>query len=371
MFIPPSPLDLASLSGCKAWIGGISGSAQDANIQACLTAASVYFLRQTGRGPRNWQTAAQSPFNQPVTYTETYDGISGGKLWLRNFPITAVSSVTVGSYTVPQSNGPTLPGWAIDDQGRAIVIRGGGAGTSPQTFQYVGRYGNGYQAGAGAVFGGRGFAVGPQSVQIGYTAGFNTVPVTSAINTIVAGWVASTAYATGAVVSDGTNLQQALNSGTSGTVAPPWSTTTGQQTKDNTVSWKNTGIAAAPNTVSIVSDANVLSDQGVSYFIGGAALTKVLVAPAVGQYFLVSPGNYLFNVGDAGKQVLVNYTLAGTPPDIILAVFQLVALNYIRRNWVGTRSVGMKDVGTTSYTLALDPAIQQVISNYTRASLSS
>lgn len=371
MFIPPSPLDLGSLSGCKAWIGGVSGSSQDANIQACLTAASVYILRMTGRGPRNWQTATESPFNQPVGYMETYDGIAGNKLWLRNFPITEVASVVVGAYTVPQSTGPSLPGWAIDDQGRAIVLRNGGAGMSPQTFQYVGRYGNGFMAGSGAVFGGRGFAAGPQQIQIGYTAGFNTIPVTNSINTVIEGWQASTGYATGDTVSDGTNLQQALNSGTTGSVAPPWAAASGGKTTDNTISWKNTGIAAAPNTLSIESDANVLSDEGVKYFSSGTPFVKVLISPSVGEYFLVAPGNYLFNVADAGVEVLVNYTLAGTPPDLILACFQLVALNYQRRNWVGVRSIAMKDVGSTSYTLAIDPGIQQVISNYTRASLSS
>jgi hypothetical protein len=91
MNILPSPMDLASLSAVKSWLN-ITGTAQDQNLQACLTAASIYFLRATGRGPRNWQNVTQSPFNQSVPYSEVYDGISGVKLFLRNFPINSVSS---------------------------------------------------------------------------------------------------------------------------------------------------------------------------------------------------------------------------------------------------------------------------------------
>jgi len=362
-------MDLTTLGACKSW-AGVIGTAQDANIQAALTAASIYFLRMTGRGPRNWQNATQNPFNEPVSYVETYDGISGSKLWLRNFPIVSVSSVIIGGYTVLQSTSTTMPGWAIDDQGRAIVIRSGGA--SPQTFQYVGRYGNGYMAGSGFWRDSAPFSSGPQQIQISYLAGFNTEPVTNDLYPIIGAWQPSTLYSTGMQVSDGTYLQTAQNSGTSGTAAPPWSQQTNGQTKDGTsLIWVNTGVTQAPNAVIVDGDQNILADNGVTYFVGGAALTKVQVAPASGQYFLVSPGTYLFSQADAGKQVLISYTAAGTPADIILAVLQLVALNYKRRNWIGQRSVAMKDVGSTSYTLQLDPAITECIRNYTRTSMSS
>lgn len=370
MKIQPSPMDLTTLDACKSW-AGITGSAQDANVQACLTAASIYFLRMTGRGPRNWQNATQNPFNQPVPYVETYDGISGQKLFLRNAPIVSVSSLIIGGYTVPQSTGPAATGWAIDDQGRAIVMRGGGA--SPQTFQYVGRFGNGVTAGAG-VGNWRPFGGGPQQIQVSYTAGFTTNPVVNDHYKILAAWQASTNYSTGAQVSDGTFIQTASNSGTSGTVAPPWAQTSGGQTKDGIATpivWVNTGNSGAPNVVTVDGDQNVLTDNGVIFFVGGGALARVLVAPSTGQYFLVSPGVYLFSAADAGSEVLISYTTAGTPADIILAVIQLVALNYKRRNWVGTRSVAMKDVGSTSYTLEIDPGISQCISNYTRSSMSS
>lgn len=374
MQILPSPMDLCSLSAVKSWLG-ITGSTQDNNLQACLTAASIFFLRYTGRGPRNWQNVTKNPFNEPVTYLETYDGISGNKLWLRNFPVNSISSLVVGGYTVPQSTGPALPGWVVDDQGRAVAIRNGGGGASPQTFQYVGRFGNGYQAGAGGGGCWAPFGSGPQSIQVDYIAGFSTIAFTDDLETILAGWEASTAYVTGDQISDGTYIQQALNSGTSGTIDPPWAETAGINTLDGTgatqIKWKNTGIAASPNTVTITQDATVLADNGVSYFSSGTPLDPVLIAPLVGQYFLVAPGIYLFNAGDAGQEVLIDYTLAGTPADIIFAIIQLVSLNYMRKNWIGQRSVSMKDVGSTSYTLLIDPQIREVMEFYKRVSLNS
>lgn len=369
MTIKPNPMDLTTLSACKSW-ASVTGSAQDANIQACLTAASIYFLRMTGRGPRNWQNATENPFNQPVDYLETYDGISGQKLFLRNFPINSVAFLTVGGYSVPASTTTTSSGYVVDDQGRAVAIRGGGA-ASPQTFQYVGRFGNGYTAGAGGGGNFRPFAAGAQQIQVQYNAGFNTIPVVNDPYTILSAWEASTNYSTGDQVSDGTYIQTASNSGTSGTVAPPWSEKATNPTKDNTVTWVNSGIVGAPNVVTIQGDQAVLSDDGVKYFSNGTALVKVQVAPLVGQYFLVAPGAYLFNEADANEEVLISYEAAGTPQDIILAVMQLVALNYKRRNWIGQRSVAMKDVGSTSYTLQMDPNIKETISNYTRSSFSS
>lgn len=368
--VSPSPLDLASLYGVKNWLN-ITGTNQDSNLQACLTAASVYFLRYTGRGPRNWQNVTASPFNESVAYTEVYDGISGSKLFLRNFPINSVSSLQVQGVAVQPSTGVGLPGFVIDDQGRAIVIRNGGGGASPQTFAYVNQFGNGYQAGAGAGVFLSPFGAGPQGIAVAYMAGFNAVPVVDDIYSITEAWQATTAYSTGDVVSDGTFLQQAQNSGTSGAVAPPWASLNGGTTIDNTITWLNLGETQAPYTVTIQNDVATLSDQGVDFFIGGMPLTKVLVMPTAGQYYLISPGNYLFAAADQGLEVQISYTSAGTPQDIVLAVFQMVSLNYKRRDWIGQRSVTMKDVGSTSYTLQLDPEIRAVMEFYKRSSFSS
>lgn len=374
MTVTPSPMDLASLQAVKNWLN-ITSSTSDPNLQACLTAASIFFLRMSGRGPRNWQNTLQSPFNESVPYTEVYDGITGEKLFLRNFPINSVSSLMIGGTVANPSSGVGLPGYVIDDQGRALVMRGGGSGASPQTFAYIGRFGNGYTAGAGAAYCFGAFNSGPQSVQVSYSAGFQSQRIVGDLQTIVKGWTASTNYAANTTVSDGTYLQLAQNSGTSGTLAPPWSPLVGNQTIDGTgssqITWINTGMLAGPNTVTIQSEVAILNDNGVAYFSTGNPLVQTQSAPAQGQYFLISPGVYLFNPADAGQLVLMSYTLAGTPADIQLAVIQLVSLNYKRRDWIGLRSVAMKDVGSTSYTLQMDPSIKDVISLYTRTSFSS
>ena len=375
MIIPPSPMDLTTVAACQSW-GSFSGT-NTANLQACLTAASIYFLRATGRGPRNWQNATSNPFNQPTTYREVYDGMSGQKLFLRNFPINSVSSLTVNGVAVPASAGPGLPGYVIDDTGRALAIVGGGGGASPDSFWYVGRYGNGYTSGYGAgrtlcAFGG-----GPQSVNVTYVAGFAPTIIENEIYSIPPAWAANTLYQSGYQLSDGTYLQTCITSGTSGALAPTWNPNgnqiKNQQTKDGpTLVWSCTGIANPPNTVIVSSERTVLGDDGV---IGpaGMVFTKVPLPPSQGQYTLIQPGTYLFNPADSGTASLfqISYTAAGTPADIILAIMQLVSLNYKRRDWIGQRSVAMKDVGSTSYTLATDPNIVDCIRNYTRTSMAS
>src|SRR5690348_11499821 len=116
----PSPLDLATLQACKDWIG-ILNSASDSKIQRCLTAWSINFLRMTGRGPRNNQIPATSPFNQPTTYSEIYDGNGNNELFLRNYPINSVSSLTIFGSAIPAQSQPGsgATGYAIDDQARS------------------------------------------------------------------------------------------------------------------------------------------------------------------------------------------------------------------------------------------------------------
>lgn len=71
--------------------------------------------------------------------------------------------------------------------------------------------------------------------------------------------------------------------------------------------------ASSPYTVTPANSATFADDGGVIYATTGLPLVKVAAAPAVGQYSLAA-GAYTFNVGDAGKAVLLNYTytIAGT-----------------------------------------------------------
>jgi|GEM_PF-914592 hypothetical protein len=76
-----------------------------------------------------------------------------------------------------------------------------------------------------------------------------------------AAWIANHAYTNGMLILGANdNFQLVTTSGTSGNLPPPWSTTPGTTTVDNTVTWKNLGaivtsvLAAAGGTSGIVID---------------------------------------------------------------------------------------------------------------------
>lgn len=125
--------------------------------------------------------------------------------------------------------------------------------------------------------------------------------------------------------------------------------------------------ATSPYTV--LTSLPWLADAGVKYFSNGNPFTAVQTAPAQGQYYL-NGSTYLFNAADAGQQVQISYSAAGTPPDIELAVRRMVYLIYQRRSWEGLRSLAKPDLGQTTYSAwEIDPSVQEVISNYTRAAI--
>ena len=75
-------------------------------------------------------------------------------------------------------------------------------------------------------------------------------------------WAPSTAYATGTIISDGTNLQlcsAVTGDATSGSSAPsPWNNALGQATTDHNVTWTMIGLGA-PTTQQKPSDADIQS----------------------------------------------------------------------------------------------------------------
>jgi hypothetical protein len=303
-------VQLSTVASAASWAGVTLPTPDPTNVAGnlnlCLTAASIEFLRLTGRGPMNYSVPFNSPYTQPVSYVETYNGNGNAEIYLRNFPINSIASVLVNGQALLASTGPTTAGYAIGNTGRSLVFLTG-AGNAPDTF-YT------YPYGVGG-FPRYGFPRGLANIQVSYTAGFATQSIVNELDTIPA----TTPY----------------------TVA----------------------------VATVAQGAAWLADGGVKYFVGGAALTPVLTAPTAGQYYLQGNGVYLFSAADAGNQVQINYTAAGTPSDITMAVNQMVALNYKRRNWIGQRSVAMKDVGSTAYTLLLDPEILRVVDYYKRRSM--
>ena len=125
--------------------------------------------------------------------------------------------------------------------------------------------------------------------------------------------------------------------------------------------------SAAPYTVS--PEGNWLSDGGVKYFSNGNPFAPVQTAPAQGQYYL-NGSSYLFNAADAGQQIQLSYTAAGTPPDLELACRRVVYQTYVRRGWEGLSSLSKPEEGQTNYTKwEMPPEVQTVLKNYTRTAI--
>jgi hypothetical protein len=170
--MPPTAnaIDLTTYSAVKAWVTIPPGTTTDDQIiQDIVTGFSAYVLRLTGRGAMDGSIPAASPLVAPVAYAETYDGSGTNRQPIRNWPITAVSSLTIDGQTIPQSSSINVFGWVIDGDGRFVSLRGGYS-ANVATFQNYRFQG---QRGSGVSFG---FSAGTQNVQISYTAGFSGVP---------------------------------------------------------------------------------------------------------------------------------------------------------------------------------------------------
>ena len=369
--IGPTPLDLVTLSETVEWIFGAGQNAgQNTSVlQALISSLSLDILRRTGRASQNAAIPAQSPFNQAVNYSESYTGNGNDLIQLRNWPILTVSSVTVFGQPVPASSGPNSWGWFIDSSGRFLGIRFWGLMTGS----------GGYWGGGWAGIRGYGTAARPgwpkaiDCIQVSYSAGFAAQPVSSELQTIPnlpPTWVARGAYGNGQTIFDGTNIQLCSVVAGNATVAnagastPQWGAKAGAVAADGAyLAWTCQG---PPYTVT-VNQLPWVSDAGVSYFSSGTPLTPVLTAPGAGEYFIAGFGNYLFNSGDAGKQILISYLTAGTPFDLKEAMLRWVNLIYKRRGWEGIRSLMQKDAGSTIYTsFEIDPSVAKTIEYYKR-----
>jgi len=369
--IGPTPLDLVTTDDVIAWIFGATSAVANQNagiLQTAISALSLDLLRRTGRANQNGSVPAASPFNQAITYTESYSGNGNELLPMRNWPVLSVSSVQVYGNTIPQSTVPNNYGWYIEDSGKFLGLRNGPllAGLSPNGWGGFTRSPAGYPAKTG-------WPKGIDCIQVTYSGGFAAAPVSGELQTIPAlppAWQASTLYANGQLIFDGTNVQMAQviggnqKSASSGTPTPPWSPKPEAGTPDGALLfWINQG---PPYTITVLQ-LPWISDIGVTYFSSGLPLTAVQTAPAAGQYFAMGNGVYLFNSADAGKQVQISYLTAGTPADVKLAMLRWINLIYKRRGWEGIRSVSNKDGGSTVYTsFEVDPSVDKVIEYYKR-----
>lgn len=123
---------LASLSDVKIYLG-IADLNSDSLLSPLLEAASAWFCTEVGRAILT------------ASYTETLSGDGSTRAVLtRDWPVTAVASVTIDGAVIPEATTADVDGWVLD--GEIVRLRG-------------------YQ-----------FTEGVKNVEITYTAGYATTP---------------------------------------------------------------------------------------------------------------------------------------------------------------------------------------------------
>lgn len=96
-----APGDLTSLASAKQYLA-ISDSQADALVQQLITGASAFIQAMASR------TFASTD------YTDTFDGRGKNKIPLKNYPVTAVSAVTVDGVSIPAATNVLASGFLFD-----------------------------------------------------------------------------------------------------------------------------------------------------------------------------------------------------------------------------------------------------------------
>lgn len=123
--------DLTTLANVKSWLA-ITATTDDTLLTRLVTAASQFIQAWLNR-----DLASQS-------YSETRDGHGGPVMPFRDFPVTAVSSLTIDGNTIPAAADMVSLGYRFTDT--RLILQG-----------YV-------------------FTRGAANVQINYTAGYASIP---------------------------------------------------------------------------------------------------------------------------------------------------------------------------------------------------
>lgn len=135
--------DLCAVSDVLSFIGQSSSTAAQSELQQCVSAASLYILR----------ACAVDNFNA-ASYTQTFNGNNSFRLFLRNYPVTGVTSLVVNGTSIAQSSAWNAAGYIFDDT--SLQLRPGTI-----TFPNV-------QSGI--------FPWGIGNVVVSYTAGYESLP---------------------------------------------------------------------------------------------------------------------------------------------------------------------------------------------------
>ena len=283
-----NPIDLTTVAA----VNGILGQGSDVDaalIQTYITDYSQSVLTRTGR-----------PFLSGVrNYTDRLNGNGSESQALRNYPILAVSVLSINGITIPASPDYVQSGWVIDQDGSQAFLSfvggsyGGGWGAGNDRWAPHGNwgsYGNAPPLGQAPYR----FAQGIQNVLAQYTAGYTT---------------------------EVNGEAQAVP-------------------------------ATGPYTKAVTNAANFWQDAGVT--LAGVALVAVPSSPATGQYSVsgygsATPGVYTFNAAQASAAVLISYSYGAPPYDLQQAAGMLVAAQYRKRQWIGQNSQSQPGIGQTNY----------------------
>ena len=138
--------DLCVLADVKGWLNIATGdTSTDAMLTRLISSCSNIITAWLGRDIVQ------------TTYTETYNGSGTSRLILNQFPVTAVTSLSIGGVVIPASTGPTVYGYTFDESGLYLIN-----GNFPQV-NWLTTFNN--------VFGMR-----SQNVAVVYEAGYAAVP---------------------------------------------------------------------------------------------------------------------------------------------------------------------------------------------------
>ena len=136
-------VDLCTLPEVKEWANIPAGvGPQDSILQALIARVSANVRQYCSRDL------------DATLYTETYNGSGSSRLYLRNAPVTAVTSVTINASPVPLASSPVGSGYLFDNSSIYLI----GFGYSNPV------------SGLGA--GGGNFTRAFQNVTVVYTAGY-------------------------------------------------------------------------------------------------------------------------------------------------------------------------------------------------------
>ncbi len=107
--------DLTTVDNVKIYLGANTGNEDDSLFGRLITFASDDFRRRTDRDIR---------FPDTTSYTDTVTGDGSQVLYLKQYPVKEITSVTVDSTVIPERTSLTATGWMLDKSKGRLDLTG-------------------------------------------------------------------------------------------------------------------------------------------------------------------------------------------------------------------------------------------------------